>query len=63
VVVGELPEAIQTDEQMQRCLPQDLLSLRSLATGTDVGAPLIELRKDQGDSGTRRVESWPGRIT
>jgi hypothetical protein len=48
VAIGNLPASVRNEEDVERLLPQDFLSLLSLATGTEVGAPWIELRDERG---------------
>jgi hypothetical protein len=44
MMVGELPADVRHEEQLRRYLRPDLLSLLSLATGSEVGAPWVEIR-------------------
>lgn len=53
VMVGGLAKDVQTAEQGEKFLPQDLLVLLSLAAGIEAGAPWIELREEQGELVTR----------
>lgn len=46
LMVGELPREVRSEEQLNQYLRPDLLHLLSLATGSEVGAPWVELRDE-----------------
>ena len=49
VMVGPVgDEPVDTFERMQGRFPFDVLSLLTLATGTEVGCPWVEVRDEQG---------------
>lgn len=44
LMVGELPADVRSEQQLERYLRPDLLHLLALATGSELGAPWVELR-------------------